>query len=373
MNVAPPKTLSELLALYFSKSAPIQAQPIQSAQESLPPWYVLLLQIFGAYVATALILGFIEYQLWKAYQGGPRSPGLFFWFGVLSYAGCAGLYYAAKRVPLLNQLALIVSLAALYFIVRWAVVSFDHRYSPQTPRNIALLVAGFELVAFFILRDRLRQFLAAIVVVSTALPALLVWESIPYSVNFLALVLALLVFLAWHYYPALLKTKLTGQAPLCYALVFALLAAVSVVSVFGGHFEMRMERLTPKFYVWISTAGIGLALIATTYAVLKRHQAATGAYLLLSVTLITAIGLLTWHTPGILTGLFVITLGFAHGSRVLVGFGIAYLVWFVFQYYYNIDTDLLMKSIALMGTGAILLGAAWWLDKLCRRAGEKDA
>ena len=369
MNLTPPKTLSELLALYFSKSAPIQAQPVQSGQETLSPWYVLLLQLYGAYMALVLVLVYIEYQL------KPSSVALFFGLSFTLYVGSAALYYADRRVLWLNQLALIVSLAALFFAVRGLAASFmaSFNYGMHSPRYIALLIAGFELMAFFILRDRLRQFLAAIVVVSTALPALLVWESIPYSINFLALVYALLVFLAWHYSPALLKINLPGQAPLRYALVFALLSVVGMASVLGGHFEMRMGRTMPEFQVWLTTAGIGLALIAITYAILKRHGAATGSYLLLSVVLIVAIGLLTWHTPGILTGLFVITLGFAHGSRVLVGFGIAYLVCFVFQYYYNINTDLLMKSIALMGTGAILLGTAWWLDKLRRGAGEKDA
>jgi len=55
----------------------------------------------------------------------------------------------------------------------------------------------------------------------------------------------------------------------------------------------------------------------------------------------------------------IVLLGFANGNRVLVGLGIASLLFYVSGYYYLLDATLLVKSGVLAATGAVLIAARW--------------
>jgi uncharacterized membrane protein len=49
--------------------------------------------------------------------------------------------------------------------------------------------------------------------------------------------------------------------------------------------------------------------------------------------------------------LVVVLLGFASGSRALFGFGIVAMLSYLSYFYYSLQLTLLMKSMALAGTG----------------------
>jgi hypothetical protein len=74
-----------------------------------------------------------------------------------------------------------------------------------------------------------------------------------------------------------------------------------------------------------------------------------------------AIGAASFKAPGVAGGLMIVSLGFAHGNRVLTGLGIAALLFFVSSYYYRLDATLLAKAGVLATSGLVLLGARWLL------------
>ena len=52
-------------------------------------------------------------------------------------------------------------------------------------------------------------------------------------------------------------------------------------------------------------------------------------------------------------------LGFSNGNRLLVGAGIVALGFYMGAYYYLLHATLLEKSVVLLVTGLVLLGARW--------------
>ena len=71
-----------------------------------------------------------------------------------------------------------------------------------------------------------------------------------------------------------------------------------------------------------------------------------------------------WFLPGISVGLLGLTLGRYRGDLVALGVTIAALVAYFFCYYYNLDTTLLYKSQALMGSGALLCAGGFCMHML---------
>ena len=76
------------------------------------------------------------------------------------------------------------------------------------------------------------------------------------------------------------------------------------------------------------------------------------------------ISLLFYQTPGIIAAAIVMILGFQRGNRVLMGGAILFFTLFLVAYYYHLELNLLMKSIALTSSGLALLGLRWILKQL---------
>ena len=81
--------------------------------------------------------------------------------------------------------------------------------------------------------------------------------------------------------------------------------------------------------------------------------------MLLALLVTVAVTAVSLEASGIATGLLVILLGYSNGNRVLVGLGIAALLFYSSAYYYTLQTTLLIKSGVLAATGAMLLLARW--------------
>jgi uncharacterized membrane protein len=77
------------------------------------------------------------------------------------------------------------------------------------------------------------------------------------------------------------------------------------------------------------------------------------------VTAFASLGLtalLTLQTPGVIAALGVLLLGFHRRSVVLLGMAVLFILVFGVGYYYDLQLSLLAKSLALLGSGLVLLG-----------------
>jgi len=73
--------------------------------------------------------------------------------------------------------------------------------------------------------------------------------------------------------------------------------------------------------------------------------------------------------PGILAAVAVTLLGHLERDTVLKRLGILFLPVYIACYYYNLDTTLLLKSLALIGSGLILWAARWHFMRHIHPAG----
>jgi uncharacterized membrane protein len=73
----------------------------------------------------------------------------------------------------------------------------------------------------------------------------------------------------------------------------------------------------------------------------------------LALLLILVLGL--FSSPGMLTGLFLLVLGFQRRDWILIGYGVFFLPIFLVTFYYDLELDLACKSFVITGSGLCLL------------------
>jgi hypothetical protein len=154
----------------------------------------------------------------------------------------------------------------------------------------------------------------------------------------------------------------TGAADVYLPVGYGLLAAMFVLLCLSTVDELDI------FWWWISAGGLLLLLLYLEYRTLSYYGLDLHPGIVLWVLGGTVLAVIpSMHTPGILAAIIVLLLGFRRGNRLLMGTAAAFLVLFLAFYYYSLETTLLVKSFALMGTGLAILVARYFLLHYLKR------
>ncbi len=129
-------------------------------------------------------------------------------------------------------------------------------------------------------------------------------------------------------------------------------------SVYIVQAEYNRDFVSNSFiYNYILAQGLLiLASLYATYLILKRYQIAPltkPSLIIMSIVII--LGILSIYVSGLLATSLVIAIAFANSQRVLLGLGIVALVSYIFWYYYQLDTSLLIKSSSMLIIGLVVL------------------
>ncbi len=128
------------------------------------------------------------------------------------------------------------------------------------------------------------------------------------------------------------------------------------------------EALVPS---WLGELATGAVMLYVVWKLLQRlGLRLTDPFAmtaLLSTMLFCGVSL---EARGITAGMTIILLGFAGGNRVLLGLGIAALLFYMSSYYYLLETTLLLKSGTLLMVGVVLLSVRWLMLHVASRPKE---
>ncbi|MDN3453540.1 DUF4401 domain-containing protein [Psychrobacter sp. APC 3350] len=160
----------------------------------------------------------------------------------------------------------------------------------------------------------------------------------------------------WHM-TVFATIKAVGYAS---ALMLLAVSVYFIAAEYGRHVGSYGEALSYNYYL-----AQGLLIFASLYAaylILKRYhvklQSVAGR---LIVGIIILLGILSIYVSGLLATSLVIIIAVANSQRALLGLGIAALVGYVFWYYYQLDTSLLIKSVSMLIIGLTMLMIRWRL------------
>ncbi len=318
------------------------------------PWYVRLMQGGSGWLGALFLLAFLGGTFSFLFED---AAGAF----LGGAAACAGATLAFRRWPdsdFAGQLGFAVSLAgqALLLYGRWQLLG--ERFGAVAAALAAVQVALFVLVPNFLHRvwsAWAAGFAAWMALVDAGLG--------PLVPGLLAGAFAAL----W-----LAEPELARYGERTRAAGWGLALATVQFPIFGWLLwdlpellEVRLPLLGP----WVGWAGVAvsaLVLLAVVLQLLRRqgHSFDTrpGAIALAGAVILA---LTTLKAPGLAPAVVVLLVGFAAGSRELVGLGVLALLAYLSRYYYALNATLLDKSLLMMTTGAALLLVRLAQRKLC--------
>ena len=122
---------------------------------------------------------------------------------------------------------------------------------------------------------------------------------------------------------------------------------------------------------WPSAVILALALVG----IIRQAWTADSAHWKegLGVTVVGTALLAALSVPGILAAVGATLLGHLERDAVLKRLGVIFLPIYIIAYYYNLDTPLLLKSLALIGSGLILWAARYYFRRHVRNSVSTSA
>lgn len=144
------------------------------------------------------------------------------------------------------------------------------------------------------------------------------------------------------------------------ALMLLSISVYYIAAEFGHNIDQYSGRFS--FHYPLAQGLLVLASLYAAYLILKRYQVKLLSPAgLIIVFAITDLGLMSVYVSGLLAASLVIVIAMANSQRVLMGLGIFALVGYVFWYYYQLDTSLLLKAGSMLLVGIGILVIRWLL------------
>lgn len=341
---------------------------LNNAAAAHSPWFISLLFGFSGVFASLFFIGFLTLILDNT--GLLDSTlAVFIIGGILSVIG-GFLFYNARirHSPFWNSLAFAITLAGQGYIA-YALLASEI----AEPLNIMLLLL-VQLLMTVVIPNFVYRLLSATLALSCLFYLLNYYHLSEISLGLLALITSV-THLQRYRLAAFIPTKWRMNAleitnAIGYASAYVLLS-VSVYFIaaeYGNSFanfnslDSYGESFSYNYY--LAQGLLTLASLYAAYLILKRYhiKLLSAAGLLISAAIVL-LGIMSIYVSGLLATSLIIIIATANSQRVLLGLSVIALVGYIFWYYYQLDTSLLVKSASMLVIGIALLLLRWVLIK----------
>lgn len=364
-NINHSEKQSEILLL--QQQGLIDAQKVNdkllnNAAAAPSPWFISLLFGFSGVFASLFFIGFLTLILDNT--GLLDSTlALFIIGGILS--GIGGLLFYNARLrhsPFWNSLAFAVTLAGQGYIA-YALLTSEI----TEPLNIILLLL-VQLLMTVVIPNFIYRLLSATLALSCLLYLLNYYHLSEISLGLLALITSV-THLQRYTLAAFIPRKWQNDAleimsAMGYASAYILLlvSVYFIAAEYGNSLNNYGESFSYNYY--LAQGLLTLASLYAAYLILKRYhiKLLSKAGLLISAAIVL-LGIMSIYVSGLLATSLIIIIATANSQRVLLGLGVIALVGYIFWYYYQLDTSLLVKSASMLVIGIALLLLRWLLIK----------
>ncbi|MCP4992697.1 MAG: DUF4401 domain-containing protein [Gammaproteobacteria bacterium] len=314
-----------------------------STMEVQSPWYVRVMLGFSGWIAALFLLGFIGFGLEFIVDSEVAS--------MVSGAimlGIAYVIFSRSNNDFYEQFGLALSFAGQALILLGLFEFLGWR-----DRNIWWLVTALQATVAVVMPNFIQRLVAGYIAAHT-LAVTLALHGAPFIT---AAMITLVITIIWANE---FRWSKWGAAirPIGYGLTLALIQ-LKGHTLFGiSLYELMEYRGAFQIHIpqWLGQAVNGLLLIGVVAHLLSRMgESWTSSRMIIALITTTLIAAISLQAPGIASGFIILLLGFSSSNRILVGLGIAALLFYISSYYYTLETTLMIKSEILAATGATLL------------------
>ena len=326
------------------------------------PWFIQILFGLSGIVASLFLIAFLSLLLFGI-DGFDSVIALLITGLVLSAAGFVLFRNKQSRDnTFISSLALAISSAGQAYI---AFALFDNNLSHPIDVWLFLLV---QAVMTVIMPNRIYRLLGSIMTLGLMVYLLNYYHLPELSLGLLALItigsnlsrysLLQLIPSKWRA-DAFDITKAIGYAS---ALMLLCVSVYFIAAEYGNSFDGYSTPFSYNYY--LAQGLLTLASLYAAYLILKRYSVKPFSSVSIMIyCAVIVLGILSIYVSGLLATSLIIVIAIANSQRVLLGLGITALVSYIFWYYYQLDTSLLVKSISMLVIGIALLLTRWLLIK----------
>ena len=352
---------------------------LQGAGEPSPPWFARVIAGFGAWVATAFLIGFLVIteivdEPASAMIVGPILVG-------------AAVYLrrtADAEADFTRQLALAGSLAGQVLVI----VGIVGETRSAALAGLVALVMSVALIP--LVPEQAHRFMSGLIGTIAAFAAMadlhLAWSLgtvaplgtlVVRGSDLAALAMVGAAAYVWRVGIRERSRELAEMLePVGYGVVVGTFAVLLFSSIFAVADDFARGSRSTRDNVWhlgpLTTVGVTAALVALELRIFSERRAKRAAAMAVAVGATALLGVMTLSTPGIMAAMTVLTLGLDRRNRILIGLAVVFLVEFASTYYYSLRLTLLEKSIVLVASGLLLLAARAYVE-LRHSPGEAEA
>ncbi|MBB3106474.1 hypothetical protein FHS24_000975 [Psychrobacter luti] len=330
-----------------------------AASQAHSPWFISLLFGMSGILASLFFIGFLTLIL--------DNTGLLDITIAVSIIGAllsvigGFLFYNARirHSPFWNSLAFAITLAGQGYIA-YALLASEI----AQPLNIVLLLL-VQLSMTVVIPNFIYRLLSATLALSCLFYLLNYYNLSEVSLGLLALITSV-THLQRYRLAAFIPTKWRMNAleiinAIGYASAYVLLiiSVYFIATEYGNSFDNLDSDSYGEAFGYNYYLAQGLLTLASLYAaylILKRYHVKliSAAGLLISAAIVL-LGIISIYVSGLLATSLIIIIATANSQRVLLGLGVIALVGYIFWYYYQLDTTLLVKSASMLVIGIALL------------------
>lgn len=321
--------------LNFDEEAIISDYQKNNDNQSLS---IKILSVFGGILASLAFLGFLFIA--GLYDS---NMGLLI-FGGIFIAGSIWLNKEYDRI-------VIDTISVSSFIIGFILLGFGCEQLEINENSISIIFIIVALVSLSIVQNYILSFVS-VLIINASILTLIISNN---TYNLIHLYVSVLALTMTYIFLKEAKLITTNKAfsklynPVRIGLIFSFISAL----VFLG--KKGLLPVTPD-YIWLSTIIIVSAIIyllSYLFDVLNitKIQHKAGIYIL-SVLLLFPTAL----SPAISGAILIILLSFMVNYKTGLAIGIISFIYFISQYYYDLNFTLLTKSILLFLSGILFIG-----------------
>ncbi|MGB3109056.1 MAG: DUF4401 domain-containing protein [Psychrobacter alimentarius] len=326
------------------------------------PWFVHVLFGFSGLLASLFFIGFLILILEST--GALDNAMMIGMIGLLLNA-CGFLlfkYEHRRHSMFLSSLAFMISVAGQSYVVYSLIES-----SISHPLDVWVFLL-LQSALIFIVPSFMYRLIGSLVVFG-CMVFLLGYYALPeISLGLLALIaivshlqryrLLRRISARWH----LASSEVIKAIGYASALMLLCISVYFIVDEYRYGFDNNDELFRYHYY-W-EQGLLTLASLYAAYLILKRYRVQWhSAVGLMTGSAVIVLGIVSTYVTGLLATSLIIIIAMANSKRTLLGIGVFALVCYVFWYYYQLNTSLLVKSVSVLVVGIVLLLLRWILIK----------
>lgn len=326
------------------------------------PWFINALFGFSGIFASLLFIGFLTLILFET-EIFDSAAGLLITGGILSVIGWYLFYNAHLRhSPFWNSLAFAITVAGQGYIA-FALLADEI----EQPVNIIILLL-IQLFITIVMPNFIYRLVSSMTALICVVYLLSYYQLSEISLGLLAFITIVANLQRYSILQRVNVKWRAGAFDISQALSYAsaLILLVFSVYVVAGEYGHDFFNSAEAFrYNYIVAQGLLiLASLYALYLILRRYDVKLlSKYGAIMVCATLVLGITSIYVSGLLVTSLIIIIAMANSQRTLLGVGIFALVSYIFWYYYQLDTSLLLKSASMLIIGIVMLLMRWLLIK----------